>query len=471
LVVGHDADQRLPTNDYRPTTNDYCPLVETDRLRYAFSAVARLILDGGPSDTTNSMHDVAIIGGGPGGLYTALVLARRGFDVAVFEEHGAAGDPVHCTGVLAVDAFDEFDIPRAVILNALETARFFGPSGQSISYTPPQVEAVVVDRRAFDERLCAQATAAGARVHVGAKVTEVDVFDDRVAIGHAGGACASARACVLACGANYTLQRRLGLGMPSVYLQSAQLELPAAAVGDVELHFGSVAPRGFAWVVPVRRGDRTFARIGLMCERDARDHFDRFLARIGPRWGTGADGCLDAGVIPRTKMLPLAPIPKTYGARILAVGDAAGLVKATTGGGIYYSLHSGSLAADVLAAALRAGDLGETALADYERRWRHALGEELDAQLTLRRIADGLSDAAIEDLFELARTDGIMPIVRRTAKFNRHRDLILSLLNHPPARRVLMRRMLGPLSPRRDRTRAGSVHPLEIPTKRGAARN
>src|SRR6185503_8828058 len=63
------------------------------------------------------MHDLAIVGGGPGGLYAARQLARAGFGVAVFEEHPSAGDPVHCTGVLALEAFDEFDIPRSAILN------------------------------------------------------------------------------------------------------------------------------------------------------------------------------------------------------------------------------------------------------------------------------------------------------------------------------------------------------------------
>ena len=79
------------------------------------------------------IHDVAIIGGGPGGLYAATQLAKGGFDVAVFEEHAAPGLPVHCTGVLALEAFDEFDIPRDVILNSLETARFFGPCMQQES--------------------------------------------------------------------------------------------------------------------------------------------------------------------------------------------------------------------------------------------------------------------------------------------------------------------------------------------------
>ena len=46
-------------------------------------------------------------------------------------------------------------------------------------------------------------------------------------------------------------------------------------------------------------------------------------------------------------------------------------------------------------------------------------------------------------LFELAQTDGIMPIVRRTAKFNQHRELILSLFKHPPARRIFFRRLAG----------------------------
>jgi len=36
-----------------------------------------------------------------------------------------------------------------------------------------------------------------------------------------------------------------------------------------------------------------------------------------------------------------------------------------------------------------------------------------------------------------------MPLVRKTARFNKHRDLIVSLLSHPPARRVFMRRVLG----------------------------
>jgi digeranylgeranylglycerophospholipid reductase len=390
------------------------------------------------------MHDIAIVGGGPGGLFAARELAGRGFDVVVFEEHSTAGDPVHCTGVLALEAFDQFDITRESILNALTVAEFVGPSGASIEYGATSVEAVVVDRRVFDQRLCARAEAAGAQIQTGVKVSDVQVSDAAVTIRTGAGLEIAARACVLACGANYVIQRRLGLGMPGMHLQSAQIELPAGAPGNVEVHFGEdVAPRGFAWAVPVRRGERGFARVGLMCDRDARAYFDRFVARIRSRWQLGSAECQDGGVSPRTKVLPLAPLEQTYTTRLLAVGDAAGLVKATTGGGIYYSLVSGSIAAEVLAEGLHRNDLSEPALARYQQRWRAQLGEELDAQMALRTIADRMSDAEIDELFDLARTDGIMPIVRRTACFNRHRDLIVSLLAHPPARRVFMRRVLG----------------------------
>jgi hypothetical protein len=54
-----------------------------------------------------------------------------------------------------------------------------------------------------------------------------------------------------------------------------------------------------------------------------------------------------------------------------------------------------------------------------------------------------MPDEDIEGLFELARTDGVMPIVRRTASFNRHRKLIVALLKHGPARQMFLRSVMG----------------------------
>jgi flavin-dependent dehydrogenase len=178
-----------------------------------------------------------------------------------------------------------------------------------------------------------------------------------------------------------------------------------------------------------------------MCDGNAARYFDEFVRRVGRR--VGVESVNTVLPEPRQKILPLAPLRKTYAHRVLAVGDAAGLVKATTGGGIYYSLLSAGIAADVLAEGLSRDTVDENHLEGYQRGWRKRLGPELEAQLSLRLLANRLSDQEIEMLFELAQTDGIMPIVRRTAKFNQHRELILSLFKHPPARRIFFRRLAG----------------------------
>ena len=140
------------------------------------------------------------------------------------------------------------------------------------------------------------------------------------------------------------------------------------------------------------------------------------------------------------KILPLGPVKKTYGPRLLAVGDAAGLVKPTTGGGIYYGLLSGQIAAEVLSPALREDDLSESRLRAYEERWQSRLGSEIRIGLTFRALASRLSDRAIDSLVELARVDGLVPLLKQTADFNWHAGSALALLRHPQFRRSCWRR-------------------------------
>lgn len=383
------------------------------------------------------MLDVVIIGGGPGGLSAARHLAAGGWSVTVFEEHADIGLPVHCTGVLAEDAIRDLAVAPDVVLNVLSTVKFVAPAGHSFEYTTATTEAVVIDRAAFDAALSGKAVAAGARLVRGQRVIGVEPVASGVQLTFADHEPVRARAAVLACGANYAFQKRLGLGMPSTFLQSAQLELPAERPGDVEIHFGSeIAPKGFAWAVPVRRPSGTFARIGLMADGDVGVFFSRMLERVRERWGVA-----QPDVAPRRRMLPLGSVGRSYADRVVAVGDAAGLVKPTTGGGIYYSVVSGEIAAEVLGAQLAKGDLSESALKEYERRWRRRFQSEFSAQLALRSVAQNMRDADIDALFSLATTDGILPLVRQTARFNKHRDFILALLKHPPARRALFARL------------------------------
>ena len=384
------------------------------------------------------MIDVAIVGGGPGGMAAARSLAAAGWSVTVFEEHQQVGTPVHCTGVLAEDVIAALHLPAEAVLNPLTTVRFVAPAGHSFEYTTATAEAVVIDRAVFDDALGRRAQHAGATIVRSRRVIGIELLHNAARLTLAEGEQIDARSVILACGANYAFQKRLGLGMPSTFLQSAQLELPAERPGEVEIHFGSeIAPKGFAWAVPVRRSYGTFARIGVMADSDPADYFSRMLARVRDRWGVAVPD----SAAPKRRMLPLGSVRRTYAERVLAVGDAAGLVKPTTGGGIYYSVVSGEIAAEVLGSRLAVDDLTAGAMREYEQRWRTRFQGEFTAQLALRFVAQRMRDVDIDALFSLAITDGILPLVRQTARFNRHRDFILALLRHQPARRALFGRL------------------------------
>jgi flavin-dependent dehydrogenase len=86
------------------------------------------------------------------------------------------------------------------------------------------------------------------------------------------------------------------------------------------------------------------------------------------------------------------------GPGMIIVGDAAGQVKATSGGGIYYAMIAGRIAGEE-AARYVAGD--PAALAAYEHRWRQRLGREVAFTAFGRRAINRLSDTDLDLVLRL----------------------------------------------------------------------
>lgn len=377
-----------------------------------------------------------VIGAGPAGLVAAADLAARGRSVVVLEEHPEVGKPVHCTGVLGYDAFAELDLPKDAILALSTAAAFRHEAGEPVIVDTDRIIAAVVDRAVFDSRLAERARAQGADIRTASRVDTLTVTGAGVVVGVRGApAPLHARVCVLACGANYRFNRELGLGVPKTFVQTAQVEMPFAPMPRIDVRLGrDLAPGGFAWAVPFQRDAQAHVRLGLFCDSEAARRFRAFAAAVA------AEAGVDPAAIPeaRLKMLPLSPVRRTVSDRVVAVGDAAGMVKPTTGGGIYYSLLSGRLAADVLGEALARDAVSARDLRVYEDRWRSLLGPDIRAGLAFRALATRIGDRGIRALVEVARVDGIVPLLKDTADFNWHRRAALALLRHPAFRRAVI---------------------------------
>lgn len=380
------------------------------------------------------MYDILVVGGGPAGLYTADQLARAGRSVAVFEEHPVIGFPVHCTGILAAEAFSRFALPVTAILGEHRATRFHSPAGYELAYQAAAAETVIIDRQQFDQGLANQAVQAGARLFLGERVTQVQPELHGVTL-QTKNQTVSGQLVVLATGAAYHLHRPMALELPDQFVQTAQGEIDFAASPEVELYFGTAVAHGsFAWMVPIAR-DGHKARVGLMANHNAEENFERFLCshpiasrRTSPRLERF-----------RRRPIPLAPLRQTFGNRLLTVGDAAGLTKPTTGGGIYYSLLSAELAAGVADQALAAHDCSASFLAQYQRLWKTELGSEMWWGRVFRREAEFLTDSQIDEAFQLVSDGSLDQLIRENATFNWHSGLIQALLSDKHVRSFLWR--------------------------------
>jgi flavin-dependent dehydrogenase len=130
--------------------------------------------------------------------------------------------------------------------------------------------------------------------------------------------------------------------------------------------------------------------------------------------------------------IPLKPLSRTSAERMIVVGDAAGQVKPTSGGGIYYGLLCADIAAGTLHQALADGDLTAKRLSGYERAWRRKLGQELRTGYWARKLYERLSNRQIDRLFEIVKASGIDEALLKAAdvSFDWHGRTLRQLLKY-----------------------------------------
>ncbi|HVN72326.1 MAG TPA: NAD(P)/FAD-dependent oxidoreductase, partial [Desulfomonilia bacterium] len=121
----------------------------------------------------------------------------------------------------------------------------------------------------------------------------------------------------------------------------------------------------------------------------------------------------------------------TYGPRTLVVGDAAGMAKPTSGGGVYTGVRAARHAAAVAVECCRKGSFGEQDLARYEELWKADVGRELSLGMALHRARRELSPAEVDAILAAFRDPEIVEEIVKYGDMDRPSALFRRLALKP----------------------------------------
>jgi len=375
------------------------------------------------------LYDVAVIGAGPVGSRVASRLAGTGHRAVVLERKKRLDEPVCCTGIIGQECIRSFSIDEDVIYRKVNSARIYSPSGESIRVWREEPQASIVDRAALNLSLANDAREKGAEYCLSSVVKSTEILSDRVNVKIERDGkeidIMEAKALVIANGFNSGIAEESGMGKPGDFIMGVEAEVETKGLEELEVFLGEkVAPGFFAWLVPTLPGR---ALAGLLSRRSPGDYLRVLLSNLH------SQGKI---VSPEAEFnfggIPLKPIRKTYGDRVIAVGTATGQVKSTTGGGVYYGLMCADIAADTLIQALENDNLSGKILADYERKWKRKLGKELRLGYRARKLYEGLSDGQVDRIFGIIKANGIDKTLQEAddLSFDWHGGVILRLIGH-----------------------------------------
>jgi geranylgeranyl reductase family protein len=321
------------------------------------------------------VHDVVVVGAGPGGSAAAHFLSGRGLDVllldrAEFPRDKTCGDGLTPRALRVLEAMNLLDEVRAhgCPIRAYEVV---APNGKAT--TAPiagRLQALVVPRLTLDNIILQRAITSGARFEPNTNVSCLEPMDAGARVHTTDGQRFEARMAIVATGAATGVLTRSGI-LPKqpramlaarAYFEDLADELPET----FQLRFDGVPSPGYGWVFPTSQRAANIG-VGFFPRRGsgtAVEAFDRFVKRLPAVSAARQVGPVKGYPI-RVDFLR-APTTAT---RTLLVGEAAGLVNPLTGEGIDYALESGQIAAEHVVQGIASG-VHQAWLCDYDRLLR-----------------------------------------------------------------------------------------------------
>lgn len=349
---------------------------------------------------------VSIVGAGPAGSYAGYLLAKQGHDVTIYEDHAVIGKPIACTGIVTKALFDLIDYDKGYMVNELEGVDVIGPDNEK---THIPLKEYVICRYKFDNFVADKARDAGADIKLNHRYIG---REGNTLLFRTNGETIKQETDILI-GADGPLSRvaqSTGIGNKNPFWVGMQATVKASFDPKVFTTWfrSDLAPGFFAWSVPE---NERLSRVGVAVTNDKNcaQCFQRLMKMVG---GEIVDR--QGAPIPIYNHRSVIEKGDTY-----LVGDAAGLVKDTTGGGII----TGMLSSKILAESLATGT-------SYSKNVRK-LRKELWIHSKLRRMLNKFSDNDYRRLIRLMNNPRVQDILYRYPREYPSRFMLKLLLAEP----------------------------------------
>ncbi len=335
------------------------------------------------------MSSVHVVGAGPAGSFAALSALKAGHDVYLSEEHERIGQPVHCSGLVSASGLKQMDdvVPyKKVIRNPIYRANLHGANSCfSLSYAQPK--AYVIERGKFDFLAAQKFIDAGGKVLPGHGVRRLEDLKSRNVIG--------------ADGPISTISRLFDFPRIRAYTSCWQGDFSYRCIdtGAVEVFFDPRLCPGFiGWIIPTSEETAEIG-LGVASAKGLHAARNQFLSKLGiqekkPESEFSAliplsvrkktAGIFGSGANPAA-LARAGPSGSGRAYHVCLAGDAAGQVKASSGGGIFFGSSCGRLA----------GQLFEHP-DEYEKAWRSKYGLDLALHGLLRRGLNSLPSFGVD---------------------------------------------------------------------------
>ncbi|ADJ16265.1 electron-transferring-flavoprotein dehydrogenase [Halalkalicoccus jeotgali B3] len=340
-------------------------------------------------------YDIVVVGGGTAGAFAAATAAGNGLSTVLIERksreeagHIACGDAIKGKSTFP-DVMDlEYLREESFTNQNIRRARFENPRGGEIDIEFDQAGSVL-DRKRYGEVILEEAERIGAEIHYDTVVQDVRQDEGRIT-----GVRAKRKGEVREYDAEITVD---GAGALSILQDKADL---SAATFDTNVTYSQFCSAyreivhveeevewkdaivfkpteelGYLWYFP-RSGTEINVGLGFQMNKPPMELVEvlkRDMATRPEFEGATVEDKLGAALPTRR------PYDSAVAPGFMAVGDSAGHVNPTTGGGIPGAAKAGYWAAQQAIEAIGEGDTGEAALWEYNRKVMTDFGKRFAA--------------------------------------------------------------------------------------------